>query len=667
MADFKKFKQAVQQQLAALSKHDMFRVSASKDELWETYLSSFPEGSNPIFRERTEHDCQCCKQFIRAGGNAVSIVDGELSSIWDINIGGAYQVVADALSELVKSRPISDSFLHMERNLGTDYNRQLTVGGGIIQWDHFYFELPSKFVRSGADIGPALSTLRSGKDVFKRALTEITTESAEIVLELIAQKSLYRGDEHGAAVALFVTHKLAFSNLDSDISKELYCWATSAKIGGSARFRNTAIGSLLVDISDGVELDSAVKMFESKVAPTNYKRPTALITRSMIDRAQKEVIELGIESALQRRHAATDDITVNNVIFANRETKKAMSVFDSLSADAPVNLSHLSKVDEVDINTFITSIVPKAETIEVLLENSHSSNLMSLIAPVHADAKPIFKWDNNFSWAYNGEVADSIKERVKIAGGNVNGVLRCSLSWFNYDDLDIHVVEPQGTEICFNNPRSITSGRLDVDMNAGVARSRSAVENIVWADESSMIDGEYQLFIHNYSPRETIDVGFDVEVECRGITHNFHYAHKVQGNVGVAKFKFAKGKGVDIIESIPSSTSRKELWGISTQSFHKVSMVMNSPNHWDGEKTGNKHWFFILDGCSNDKPARGFFNEFLNEGLNDHRKVFEVLGSKMKAETSDNQLSGIGFSSTQRNHVFCRVSGAFSRTIKVTF
>ena len=101
--------------------------------------------------------------------------------------------------------------------------------------------------------------------------------------------------------------------------------------------------------------------------------------------------------------------------------------------------------------------------------------------------------------------------------------------------------------------------------------------------------------------------------------------------------------------------------------YHNVSMVMHSPNHWDGNKTGNKHWFFILEGCKQPGKVRGFYNEFLVDTLHEHRKVFEVLGSKMKAEEADYQLSGLGFSSTQRNHVYCRVSGSFDRTIKITF
>lgn len=96
-------------------------------------------------------------------------------------------------------------------------------------------------------------------------------------------------------------------------------------------------------------------------------------------------------------------------------------------------------------------------------------------------------------------------------------------------------------------------------------------------------------------------------------------------------------------------------------------MVMNSPNHWDGEETGNKHVFFILEGCVNPNQTRGFYNEYLKEDLTQHRKVFEVLGSKMKVEESDNQLSGLGFSSTQHKTVYVKVEGTFTRTLKVVF
>ena len=95
-------------------------------------------------------------------------------------------------------------------------------------------------------------------------------------------------------------------------------------------------------------------------------------------------------------------------------------------------------------------------------------------------------------------------------------------------------------------------------------------------------------------------------------------------------------------------------------------MIMNSPNYWKQE-IGNKHVFFIIEKTKNDETPRGFFNEFLKEDLTKNRRVFEVLGAKLKVEPSDKQLTGVGFSTTQRNHIICRIKGNFKRTLKVTF
>jgi hypothetical protein len=82
---------------------------------------------------------------------------------------------------------------------------------------------------------------------------------------------------------------------------------------------------------------------------------------------------------------------------------------------------------------------------------------------------------------------------------------------------------------------------------------------------------------------------------------------------------------------------------------------------------GNRHHFFMIDGCANDGTARGFYNEFLKSELDPHRKVIEIVGSKMRTEQAKHQLSGLGFSSTQRNKLTVRVMGAFTRVIKVVF
>jgi hypothetical protein len=670
MLKFEFLKNAVRKQFEMMSGHGLFVTDVPKDTLWEAYLVNFPPGTNPMFRERTEHDCQCCKQFIRACGNVIAIINSKKVSLWDVEVGGRYQPVVDALSLLVKSQNITNVFLHTERNLGMDKNRQLSDEGDLIRtWNHFHYELPNKFIAGGESKGTILSKKKSAKDVFKRGLSEITIDALNTVIELIDDKLLYRGDEHKNSVHNFLKHKIEFDKLNTEDYKDLFCWLKSVSIDGLSMFRNSVIGTLLVDLSEGMDTENAVRSFETKVAPQNYKRPTAIISKAMIAQAQKKVEELGITASLNRRFAVIDDVTVNNVLFVDRNFIKSENVFEQMSKEVPVKVDNLKKIQDISIKDFIKDILPKTRSIEVLFENAKENNLVSLIAPENIEDKPIFKWDNNFSWSYNGEVTDSIKTKVKKAGGNVTGVLRCSLAWFNYDDLDIHIIEPDGNHIYYQNKRIVhlSSGRLDVDMNVQDNGSRNAVENIVWTNKTKMQEGKYKLFINNYTPREMIDAGFTVEIEFDGEISTFNYNKRVIQDVIVAEFEFDRKSGIKLLKSIPSTETVREVWGLSTNTFHRVKMLINSPNHWNGNPQGNKHWFFILENCKNPKKARGFYNEYLRNDLLEHRKVFEVLAGKMKTELSNNQLSGLGFSSTQRNSLICKISGDISRMIKINF
>lgn len=218
------------------------------------------------------------------------------------------------------------------------------------------------------------------------------------------------------------------------------------------------MGTLLIDLSNGVDLERAVKSYENIMAPSNYKRPTALITKKQIEAAQKKVEELGLTDALPRRHARVEDISVNDVLFVNRDTRARMKggIFDSLKETSTVNPKEYTKATEISISEFVTNVLPHSKDVQILVENKHIPNFVTLTAPENPDAGQLFKWKNNFAWVYNGSMADSFKEKVKAAGGNVNGFLRCSLHWFNYDDLDLHVTEPGGNEIYYGYKRGLT-------------------------------------------------------------------------------------------------------------------------------------------------------------------------------------------------------------------
>jgi hypothetical protein len=86
---------------------------------------------------------------------------------------------------------------------------------------------------------------------------------------------------------------------------------------------------------------------------------------------------------------------------------------------------------------------------------------------------------------------------VRLAeAGAKTGDPQISLSWENYNDLDLHCVEPGGFEIFFKNRRSQSGGELDVDMNVQPESNRP-VENIYY-DPRTAPRGEYAVYVNHY-------------------------------------------------------------------------------------------------------------------------------------------------------------------------
>lgn len=679
--EFKIFKAQVEQQVIKMSEGvtSLFEVDVDKDQLWDLYLDSFPEGTNEIFRERREYDCSCCRQFIKTIGNTVAIKDNKIVTIWDIETEcTTFKPVANALANFVRSHAVNNISVQKIAKIGTDFNFE-NIDGNNKQWNHLYVELPKHLVcNSHKTEGDLKGSARTLKEVFKRSLEELSEESVSTVLELISQNSLYRGEEWKTQLMEFSKQQRRYSALTDEVSKNNFAWDQSVKVGSVVgKIRNHSIGVLLTDISEGMELDQAVRRYEKIVAPTNYKRPKAIYTQKMLDDAKKTITELGYMDSLPRRFANIDDITVNNLLFVNKDSAKKLGevdIFDEMSKKCVTNPKKYSKVEEVGIEDFINKIVPTANEIEVLLENKHSNNLMSLIAPVNKDAKSMLKWNNNFGWAYTGNITDSnMKENVKNAGGKVDGVLRFSIQWNDIEhddnDLDAHCIEPKGNHIYFGNKRNRdTSAMLDVDI-VRPSGDTVAVENITWTDINKMEEGTYKFAVHAFSKRYGTS-GFRAEIEFNGEIHEFDYNQSMRSDetVYVAEVTYTRNEGFKIKTLLPSNVSNKEIWGLTTNQFIPVSVIMNSPNYWDQQNgIGNKHYFFMMKDCINEERVNGFYNEYLSNDLNEHKKVFEALGGKMSVEFTENQLSGLGFSSTRRNELIVKVKGNMERILKVKF
>lgn len=687
MSDFKKFRALLQDHFNEMvkSENPLFVTDADEDELYNLYLDSFPAGTNELFRKRREYDCSCCRRFVKNIGKLVAFDDGKMITVWDFDAKSAkYQPVVDALDDYVKSRTIVNPYF-VSRNMigsgnmfGTEMNYEYDENHKDVHtWDHFAVKIPQRFVVLSDDVATKMAQWRDSANVYKRSLEELTMDAVDTVLELIAQNSLYRGKEFENAVKVFKTNKIEYDNTPTE-NKAAYVWLAPAWSDmGQLRIRNTAIGTLLVNLSEGMNVDAAVTAFEKVVAPANYKRPKAIFTKKMLEDAQKTVTELGYMSSLGRRFATLDDITANNILFCNRDAAPriagATNPFEAMAKTVAIDPKKFGRAEEISIDKFIKNVLPTATGLELFMESRFSKNMMSLIAPQDKSAPSMFKWPNGFSWAYTGNMADSdIRENVKAAGGKVDGVLRFSIQWndvpgeLDENDEDAHCIEPDKNHIYFSNkwhPR--TDGRLDVDIihpNQG----KAAVENITWPDIERMKEGEYSFYVNCFTSRGG-KTGFRAEIEFDGNIYSFNYdkpLHQDQ-NVSVAKVTLKNGK-FSIKELLPSSTSTREIWGVNSNQFVPVSVAMYSPNYWDEQTgNGNRHYFFMLKDCVNPEKPNGFYNEFLKAELLQHKRVFEALGSQMAVQSVDDQLSGVGFSETKHDSFIVKIQGATERVLKV--
>lgn len=233
----------------ALETRTLFEVAIDKDALWNLYLDSFPEGTNPVYRKRREYDCSCCRHFIKEIGGTVYI-DGHLNlhSIFEFDTGSeVFQPVMDALDAFVKRHAITGMYLSKFRSVGTDQSVETDGNDVHCMYEHFFLTLPNHLVFNGrGTIDTVKGQFRDTRNVFKRSLDEISMEAIDIVMELIRSNTLYKGEEWMKPINELRNHKQVYDQLTAD-KQEVYCWLMASSVGNVlGRIRNHSIGVLLL-------------------------------------------------------------------------------------------------------------------------------------------------------------------------------------------------------------------------------------------------------------------------------------------------------------------------------------------------------------------------------------------------------------------------------------
>ena len=660
--NFDAFRDKVKANFDEMCAKPLFHMNYDKDTIWSTYLDSFPPGMNEVYLVRRHYDCQTCKNFICNIGTVANINDDmSLRTVWDGDFG-EFQPVADAMKAYLNSLSIKNRYYTGIGLFGEKQNVRLLSQGLAVTFPHFYAKVPNALVSQGARLAQIRGDSLTSHEVLESSVELISEHAIESVLDMIETGTLYRGSEwKGALTAFRNLHKACEKYKENPVLKDRCLWYyTATESGAVTRIKNHSIGTLLIDLTEGMKEDKAMKKYESIMAPSNYKRPKPVFTENMLEKAKVKLTEMGYIDSLPRRFATMDDISIGDVLFRNRDVPKEDDVFEQMKAEAKAKPIDKEKLDSYRMHTFIEEVLPNVQSMEILFDDSLRGNLCSLIAPQNADSKSMFKWDNGFSWAYTGNTADSdLKKRVEEAGGKVDGVLRFSIQWNDRmktgDDLDAHCLTPRKTRIYFNSKFDpVTKGNLDVDVRYPGAKV--AVENIVFPYKHNLDPGEYVFGVHNYACRGQND-GFRAEIEFAGQIYRFDYPEFIPQDwfQPVAAVTYHKNGTFTLKPLIPLKESNQSVWGLKTNTFIPVSMMCLSPNYWGNNRIGNKHYMFMLNGCRNEEEPYGFYNEYLNQELDENRKVMEALAGKMRCKAEGEQLSGLGFSSTAGSEFIMKI------------
>jgi hypothetical protein len=707
MKNFSKEVQANLEKMCATGK--LFRSSVTGQQVWDSYISGFEPEENPIFRDpnSSTHNCNLCNNFIRRYGNIVAIdVNFKIITLFD-NITGVYAKTSTTISEMLKNAVISDVFFETYAELNylpyekinktqekyllgiahnvKQYNKAeaelygVVKEGEIRKFDHLHMFLPKMFVdQSGNSIEKIMADFRDAKNVFQRAMEEIPLDTLHLVRDLINQESLLDGKTHLFKIEAIIPKKLMYDQLSAS-ERDNWLWIHSYKLP-FAKFRNELIGTLCVELAEGKELNEACKTWNYRVDPINYMKATAPITKKQIEDAKKFVEENSYEESFNRRFATIDDIKASEILHVNTGNGelKTVSIFDSVkSTSTRHKRSEFDKIEEVTIEKFMSDILPNCTSVEAFLTNNQEGNLVSLTTANVKESKPIFKWNNNYSWTFAGNIAgkSQIKDAVKNRGGKTEAVVRISLAFpGTTDDYDLHCIEPNRNHIYFGNKRTLhaSSGMIDLDAQGGDGHfpPEKRVENITYNDLSKMPNGNYEIQVNNFSQRG-LHTKFQLEVEIEGDITLVELDKTTRSNTITIGTLTKQNNQVIFTPKnatvISSETISKEIYGLETNMFHKVNLVCLSPNHWDENNVGNKHYFFMLDNCKCPTAIRSFHIENLIPELAIHRKVLEVLGNTTMINPTNKQLSGLGFNATVRDELIVRLSGTHKRVIKIKF
>lgn len=402
-SDFVVLQKLVQQQFQYMLENSvggyLYQVIPHGD-LFTGYLAGFDE------EHRQHHNCNCCKDFLRKYGNLVGIDKaGHAISLWDISdeaVPALFKESVRAMYKLTRYADIDGVFKTDELALG------VAKAGGF---DHFFLGLAKSDVNvaRGLDLASVqMAKLREDYRTLSAAVFCWKTEHLEQAVNLLKGGTLYRAEKVLGHAEWFLNLHCSVKQTSSYKRDNLIWQAVASAPAGFCTPRSGMLGSLLDDISAGLEFADIKARFNSKMDPLKYQRAQVAPSAGNIQAADKLVEQMGIKLSLERRYARLDEVKTIWRPVADKPKAATSGVFAHIEPKgkpaAPVMQTDSKRITW---QRFRSMVLPGARKLEFWVPNA-SEQYCAMLTARHDDAPPIIAWDsaeqrNPFStYVYSG-------------------------------------------------------------------------------------------------------------------------------------------------------------------------------------------------------------------------------------------------------------------------
>lgn len=390
--------------------------------LFDLYINRLP------VEQRQHHRCHACRRFVQQYGNVVTISeDGKVNPIlWDA-APGFYDQAHLAVRRKVQRANVVGVFYNRERTWGTP-----TAGG----WEHLSVVPPKRFVFNPVlkNAGQVMADKKEDYLILLRSLADFNAATVDRAVTILKSDALYRSEKClGVAEWLQELHE-QLDGQSERVRHNLVWRAVAAAPAGFCHVRSSMIGTLLEDLTEGLDMRSIKKRFAEKMNPLKYQRPQAPPKTGNVVRANRIVEQLDASGALKRRFATLRDIQRFEWQPSNRPVRhKGAGVFSHLlGSTAPKDRVSLPKTT-MTWEKFSRTVLRDATKIEALVPSR--GPFLALCTAVNMDAPPIVQWDserrrNPVTWyVYSG---GSSASQWNLRGGqyvDVTGITKLPHMW----------------------------------------------------------------------------------------------------------------------------------------------------------------------------------------------------------------------------------------------